>query len=77
MGGARQGPVPAVSRALCTGEYEVRSLSMDREQLRTTIVEYLREHYGGTLATLREDGNSQASGITYVSDGPEGAHCRP
>jgi general stress protein 26 len=42
---------------------------MDREQLKTTIVEYLRKHYGGTLATAREDGSPQASGITYVSDG--------
>ena len=42
---------------------------MDPRELKSTIVRYLTEHYSGTLATVREDGMPQASGITYVSDG--------
>jgi nitroimidazol reductase NimA-like FMN-containing flavoprotein (pyridoxamine 5'-phosphate oxidase superfamily) len=42
---------------------------MDRTELAATIEDYLTHHYGGTLATVREDGLPQASGISYVSDG--------
>jgi len=42
---------------------------MDRDELEAAIADYLTHHYGGTLATVREDGTPQASGISYVSDG--------
>ena len=42
---------------------------MDKKKLEHTIIEHLKKHYGGTLATVREDGTPQASGITYVNDG--------
>jgi general stress protein 26 len=41
----------------------------DRDLLRQTIIKHLDGHQGGTLATVREDGWPQASGISYVNDG--------
>jgi len=42
---------------------------MSRKELEETIVKFLKKHYGGTLATVREDGTPQASGISFVNDG--------
>lgn len=42
---------------------------MNKKELKQTIIEHLKKHNGGTLATVREDGTPQASGITYVNDG--------
>ena len=42
---------------------------MNKKELEQTIIEHLKKHNGGTLATVREDGTPQASGITYVNDG--------
>ena len=33
---------------------------MNRKELEQTIIEFLKRHNGGTLATVREDGTSQA-----------------
>jgi len=42
---------------------------VNKKKLEQTIIEHLKRHNGGTLATVREDGTPQASGITYVNDG--------
>jgi nitroimidazol reductase NimA-like FMN-containing flavoprotein (pyridoxamine 5'-phosphate oxidase superfamily) len=42
---------------------------MSRKELEETIVQLLRKHYGGTLATLRPDGTPQASGVGFVNEG--------
>lgn len=42
---------------------------MNRKELEQTIIEFLKRHNGGTLATVREDGIPQASGISFVNDG--------
>ena len=42
---------------------------MNRKELEQTIIQFLKRHNGGTLATVREDGTPQASGISFVNDG--------
>jgi len=42
---------------------------MSKKELEETIVQLLRKHYGGTLATLRPDGTPQASGVGFVNEG--------
>ena len=44
-------------------------METDKEELKDTIIQFMKKHYGGTLATVREDGTPQASGISYVNDG--------
>lgn len=44
-------------------------MNTNKEELKQTIIAFLRKHYGGTLATVREDGTPQASGISFVNDG--------
>ena len=44
-------------------------MATDRKELEQTIVAFLKKHYGGTLATVREDGTPQASGVGFVNDG--------
>lgn len=44
-------------------------MATDRKELEQTIIEFLKKHYGGTLATVREDGTPQASGVGFVNDG--------
>jgi general stress protein 26 len=44
-------------------------MTMNRKELEKKIIEFLKKHNGGTLATVREDGTPQASGISFVNDG--------
>jgi len=44
-------------------------LTTDKEELKRTIIEFLKKHNGGTMATIREDGTPQASGMSFVNDG--------
>lgn len=44
-------------------------MATNEKELEQAVVAFLRKHYGGTLATVREDGTPQASGIGFVNDG--------
>lgn len=41
----------------------------DKKQLEQDIIKFLETHHHAVLATIREDGNPQASGFSYVSEG--------
>ena len=44
-------------------------MATHRKEMEQIIIEYFKRHFGGTLATVREDGTPQASGVGFVNDG--------